>query len=48
MRRVRGDAEPRFAIGLILRVVPVKKEDRTVVFKREDMRCDPVKEPAVM
>src|SRR4051812_13035623 len=48
MRPVRLDAEAFFLVFLVRLVIPLEPDDLTVPFEREDVRGDPVEEPAIV
>src|SRR5262245_14853163 len=48
MRLIGVSAQPRPAVGLVLRVVAVEPYDFALALEGQDVRCDAVQEPAVV
>ena len=48
MRGFRGGAESGFAIRFVIGVIAFEPDDFAVAFKRENVRCDAIEEPAIV
>ena len=48
MRDLRRGAQSFFLISLVIRVVSLEPHDLAITFEREDVRGDPIKEPAIV
>jgi hypothetical protein len=48
MGLIRRSSKATPSISLILGIVSFEPDDGAIAFKRQDMGCDPIEEPAVM